>query len=419
MRNFTIQEISIILNFVFLFIICTLLILRFYHDNFHRVGNITKDIALKVLNKINQGKLLATSQEELANVICKKLHEDLHARFTIALSENNKKISYHGDKQLALEHAKRIDAAFSKMVPQSVYDRNKAVYLQPLTTAEKNIGILLAESSFHDNIVYNLEKILPVLSDQISINLNNLMIKNLLDESKANAERERLRSLILSSISHDLKTPLFSIIGSLNIFTKLSSQNKLTKKNQKTLIVTALNEAERLNEFISDVLEMTRIESGAIKIHKQFISPSLVIEKTLQRFQTKLRYYHVHNDLNKNIKINFDPISIEQVMQNLIENTIKYSAKNTNISIYDEVEENNYKLFIKDEGIGIATEKLELIFNKFERFAMQDKISGSGLGLSIVKSLMEINNAKISATSAQDQKGTIFILEFSEFKQST
>ncbi len=234
-------------------------------------------------------------------------------------------------------------------------------------------------------------------------------------EAKVNEEREKLRSLILSSISHDLKTPLFSIIGSLNIFNTLSKKNKLSKANQKTLINTALEEAERLNNFISDVLEMTRIESGAIKLHKKLLNPALIILKTLERFDEELKKYQLEILLSKQVKINFDRLSFEQIIQNLIDNTIKYSPKNTKITIYEELADGVYRIFIKDEGRGLDPTKLDSIFNKFERFNLEDKVVGSGLGLSIVKALTEANNAKITAENSDGKKGAVFILEFRDF----
>lgn len=417
MNNFTLPEILIILNCVFLFIIITLLILKHYADNFYHIGNLSKNRALKVINKISQAKLSLRSASDLANVICKKLTEDLNAKFAIALIESGKKISFYGDSKLAEEQHKKIMSQLSMMTPQTIYEKEKIIYFQPLIATDRNVGIIIAEDTLRNSETYSLEKIMPVICSQISIALYNTTIRKMLDEAKESEEREKLRSLILSSISHDLKTPLVTIIGSLSIFNKLSDQNSLTKKNQKTLILTALNETERLNEFISDILEMTKIESGAIKLHKHFLSPKLIVDKTLDRFERKVRHYKLEVNLDNKIQINFDPISLEQIMQNLIENSIKYSEKNTKIAIYDEIYDNCYKIFLKDDGIGINPEKLTQIFNKFERFSMEDKISGSGLGLSIVKALMDINNANICAQNAQAEKGTIFILTFNEFRK--
>jgi two-component system sensor histidine kinase KdpD len=145
------------------------------------------------------------------------------------------------------------------------------------------------------------------------------------------------------------------------------------------LIVTALEEAERLNSLISDILEMTRIESGEIQLHKIWLNPALTMPLVLKRSSDDMEKYHLDISLNKKIKINFDQTYFEQIMQNLLDNTIKYSLKNTKITIYYQLSKDSYRIFIKDEGMGIDPTKLNLIFNKFERFNLEDKILGNGI----------------------------------------
>lgn len=301
------------------------------------------------------------------------------------------------------------------MQPEVIHESGKTIYFTPLFVVDKNVAILITEVCNGDRTALSLGRILPVLAEQISILMDNFEIHSRLRTDKVNEESEKLRSLILSSISHDLKTPLFAIIGSLNVLKILSDQNKLSKKNKKTLIMTALEEAERLNGFISDVLEMTRIESGSIRLHKRPLNPAIEVPRILKRFEKELEEFQVEIALNTKIKIHFDLISFERIIQNLIDNTIKFTPKNTHILIHDEIYEHSYRIFIKDGGRGLDTLKLEQIFNKFERFSLGDKTLGSGLGLSIVKALMECNNAKVSAQNCNGKTGAVFILEFKDF----
>lgn len=377
--------------------------------NFHAVENSTRDKALKVLNKISRAKFSAVNAKDLVAMTCQKLEEDFEGKFWIVFKDGESgsiaDVSYND----------KIREVLQKMLPDVIYESKKTIYFKPMTVVNRDIGTLVVEVNSKGRQTSSLGKVLPILADQISIIIDNFETHTRLREARVNEEREKLRSLILSSISHDLKTPLFSIIGSLNIFKTLSKKNKLNKENQATLINTALEEAERLNNFISDVLEMTRIESGAIKLHKKLLSPSLIILKTLERFDEELKKYQLEIFLNKKVKINFDQLSFEQIIQNLIDNTIKYSPEDTMITISDELSEGVYRIFIKDEGRGIDPTKLDSIFNKFERFNSEDKVMGSGLGLSIVKALVEANNAKITAMNSDGEKGAVFILEFKDF----
>lgn len=270
----------------------------------------------------------------------------------------------------------------------------------------------MVEVNNFDNFVLGFRKILPSIAMQISTLLDNFQNRILLEETRMNEEKEKLRSLILSSISHDLKSPLSSIISGLSIC------QKLNKEDHADLISATLAEAKRLNQFITDVLEMTKIKSGFITIQKQLISPRHVINRTIQRFEGSLKDYSLDIALSGEIKINFDLISFEQVTQNLIENIIKYSPLHSKISIYDKISgDGSYKIFFRNEGKEIDPAKLNLIFNKFERLTSEEKSYGSGLGLSIVKALMELNNARVSAENSKDPRGVIFILRFTDFKK--
>ncbi len=379
--------------------------------NFHTVESAFKDQALRVINHITRSKYLATDLKSLRNVICKKLEEGFGGRFYIILKgeEIDRDFPYFTKVQELLHNN----------FPDIIRKNDRTLYFQPLLVSEREVGILIAEVYYHSFHALSLSRVLPVLSDQVSIIIDNFETHNKLRESIVNEEREKLRSLILSSISHDLKTPLFSIIGSLNIFKNLSQKNKLTPENSSTLINTALEEAERLSNFISNILEMTRIESGSIRVNKQQLNPYLILLKTLERFDKKLEEYNFEINLDQQIEINFDQLSLEQIIQNLVDNAMKYSPKNTKIKIYDEISDKNYRIFIEDEGKGIDPTKLDLIFNKFQRFNLEDKVVGTGLGLSITKALMEINNSTIIAKNSFNKTGAIFILEFRDFIKKT
>lgn len=393
-------EISLAVN-IALLLFLTLLIRS---NLIHSTENLAKDQALKVINAIDRLKLAVTNNDDLTAIICQKLEEGLGGEFWLFLAESrvNPKA---GDPYI-----KRAKQALDNPLPMVIHEDKHNIYFQPIVKGKRKIGILVAKVDASSGFRY-LRKILP---DQISSIIHNFENRIQLLEAQVSEEREQLRSLILSSISHDLKTPLSSIIGSLNIFNDLSSKNKLDAESSEALIATALEEAERLKSFISDVLEMTRIESGAIKLQKQFINSYLIIDRILKRFEAELKDYELEISLNNKIKINFDMICYEQIIQNLVENTLKYSPKQTKISIWDNLDD-TYRIFIKDEGKGIHPEKLDLIFNKFERFSLEDKIVGSGLGLSIVKAVMEANNAVISAKNSECGNGAVFILEFRDF----
>lgn len=356
----------------------------------------------------------AASFEESVNLICKNLQEDLKKRFALILSDDGD-IKVYGDLQIYDNYKKLIEQLLKNKHRFFIRKGLKVLHFYPLKISNSLSGLILAEVTFYDDFILNFRRILPSITDQVSLILESFLTRFRINEMKINEEREKLRSLILLSISHDLKTPLSSIIGGLTICNDLSNKNKLSKDDRHTLVSIALDEAKRLSCFISDVLEMIKIKSGAITLQKQFFNPFIVIDRIIHRLQLKLRGYQVVLSLSYEVEIFFDPISFEQIIQNLLDNSVKYSFRNTKIMIYEEFdEEGSYKIFIQDEGNGIDPKKLDSIFDEFERFT--DKSTGNGLGLSIVKALMEVNNAKISVKNVEGKGGITFTLQFHEFQ---
>jgi two-component system sensor histidine kinase KdpD len=410
--HFNIAQISaiescLVINFLLLVSMTLLSALLIRSNKIYKTENLAKDHAFRVIYQIVRLKFAVSNNDELASLICKELSKDLGGEFWFFLPtrENNTIPSTY--------YIEKSEQALEDSVSIVITEDDKKVYFLPIIKSHKKVGVLIAKVGPENSFRY-LRKILP---DQIYVIIDSSDALRKLSKAKINQERERLRALILSSISHDLKTPLSSIIGSLKIFNELSDNNHLDEESGKTLISTALEEAERLTRLISDVLEMTRIESGAIKLQKQFLNLSSIIKRTLKRFEDGLKDFELEVFLTSKIRVNFDQISCEQVVQNLIENAIKYSPKNTTIKIWDDYDDHRYRILIKDDGEGIPEEKLEMIFNKFERFDLEDKVVGSGLGLSIVKALMELNNATIRAENCEPgYGGAIFILEFTDFK---
>ena len=316
--TFNLSNSSIVVNFLLLIAISLVASIASYVNYFNKRENLTKDRALRAINRISRATIAISSMNDLAKMICRKMAEDFGGEFWIVLKEGD------SGSQPSKIYDKKIAQVLQTMLPSTIYKSNKTIYFKPMATLDRDIGVLVAEINSRGGDALSLGRVLLVLSDQIAIMIDNFEARIRLHEARINEEREKLRSLILSSISHDLKTPLSSIIGGLSVFRALSNQNKLNKENTEILITTALEESERLHSFISDVLEMTRIESGAIKLDKKPLNPFLIVAKILARFEKQLQEYQMEIALDQKIKINFDQIALEQIIQNLVDNTKKY-----------------------------------------------------------------------------------------------
>jgi two-component system sensor histidine kinase KdpD len=255
------------------------------------------------------------------------------------------------------------------------------------------------------------KRTMEITTNHIANVLKKLDLEHQLEQRKISNEKEKIRSLLLSSISHDLKTPLSVIIGSLNIYKTLSKT--LSQEETKYLIDSTIEEAERLENFIKKILKMAKIESGAIKLHQSWYNPLDVVYRVRRIFMKSNDKINIviNKNFKPNIELYIDYVLIEQVIQNLLENAIKYSYPNKDIVININLEKKSTIFEIKNEGIKIPKNKLARIFDRYLRLEDQDKkVPGTGLGLTICKTFIEMHNGKIKVQSTNDGTMVIFSL---------
>ena len=220
---------------------------------------------------------------------------------------------------------------------------------------------------------------------------------------------EKLQNALLNSISHDLRTPLVSITGAL---TSLDEQaQSLNDESRRSLVSTAREEAERLNRLVGNLLSMTRIESGAIKLHNEPGDIQDVIGTALEQLGKRVADHEIKVNIPDDFPlVPMDFTLIVQVVVNLLENAVKYSRKGSLIEVSALLLDEKIRLQIADRGVGIPVDDLNRIFDKFYRVQRPESVSGTGLGLSISKGIVEAHHGTIYAHS-RDGGGTIVSVE--------
>ena len=221
-------------------------------------------------------------------------------------------------------------------------------------------------------------------------------------------QTEKLQTALLSSISHDLRTPLVSITGALTSL--LDDNSNLNDGARKELLETAREESGRLNRLVGNLLDMTRMEAGALKIFKRPCELRDVLGASLEQLKEKTA--------SRNIDINIPPgfpeipmdfLFMMKAFLNLIDNAIKYSPDNTPITIKAAAFKDRVTIGIKDQGLGIPESDLKRIFDKFYRVERPEQVAGTGLGLSICKGIIEAHGGHIAVQNNRD-RGVIFII---------
>lgn len=226
-------------------------------------------------------------------------------------------------------------------------------------------------------------------------------------------EREQLHRSVLTSVSHDLKTPLSCIIGSLEIFER--TKDRLTIEQKDTLIDTALQEAYRLDSFITNILDMAKLESGAVKLKKEVCLMGLLLEDCLILLGRRLLNCEVRiKAVPATFSVTTDPLLLMRAICILLDNAAKYCVSHRSvIDVEYEKIGDQVVIRVEDNGPGIPESKMEEIFSKYARFASQDhKHSGTGLGLPICREIMRLLGGTVTVENHPGGKGAVFTLSF-------
>lgn len=222
-------------------------------------------------------------------------------------------------------------------------------------------------------------------------------------------QMEKLYSALLSSISHDLKTPLVSVTGSLT--TLLDTKSKLDESQKRELLKTACEESERLNRIVNNILDMTKMEAGVLRLSKKPCDLRDLIGVSLEQLKDKIGSREIRTDIPKDLpEVSVDFPFLLKALFNLIDNTLKYSLNGSPIEIRCYQDQHKVKITIKDYGFGIPREDFSRIFEKFYRTKRSQHISGTGLGLCISKGIIEAHRGQIFVESELG-RWTMFTVE--------
>jgi two-component system sensor histidine kinase KdpD len=281
----------------------------------------------------------------------------------------------------------------------------------PMRTGRGAVGVVGIDTDKPGPILTpDDRRLLDALMDQAALAIERVHLVEDMEGARRTVETERLRSALLTSISHDLKTPLASVLGAASALRDLPE--KLTADERADMLTTIVEEAERLNRFIANLLDMTKIEAGAISAN---ISPHDVAEivgTALQRASRILAQHKVEVDIAADLPmLGIDAVLFEQAIFNLLDNAAKYAPANTTIRVRAWGERESVYLQVLDEGDGIPPGDLEHIFDKFYRAQKGDRVrAGTGLGLAISRGFISAMDGTITAANRADRSGAAFTI---------
>jgi two-component system sensor histidine kinase KdpD len=281
----------------------------------------------------------------------------------------------------------------------------------PLRTERGVVGVLGLDRDVAGPMLTPEERrLLDALLDQTAVSVERIQLADDIDDARVLAETESLRSALLTSVSHDLRTPLASIIGAI---TSLRTYHKqYDEPTREDLMATIQEEAERLNRFVGNLLDMTRIESGAIQVKNAAVDVAEVVETALRRAARILSAHRVEVELSPDLPMLYlDAVLFEQVLFNILDNASRHAPPGSTIKVRAGREDGAIRIDVMDEGEGIPPAELEAIFEKFYRVRAGDqRRAGTGLGLAICRGFVEAFGGTIAAANRTDRSGACFTI---------
>jgi two-component system, OmpR family, sensor histidine kinase KdpD len=267
----------------------------------------------------------------------------------------------------------------------------------PMKTAQGVVGVLgIKPQDPSSYLSADQRRLLESFASQAALAIEHARLAEEAQEAQILQATERLQTALLNSISHDLRTPLVSVIGALSSL--VEDEPAMNPEIRRNLIENALEEADRMDHLVGNLLNMTRLEAGAIQIARQPGDVQDVIGTALESLGNHHGDHKVVVDVPGNMPlVPMDFVLIVQVLANLINNSIKYSPQDSIIDIQAALSGKDVLIRVSDRGIGIPAGDLEHIFDKFYRVQRPENITGTGLGLSICKGIVEAHGGRIWA----------------------
>ena len=231
-----------------------------------------------------------------------------------------------------------------------------------------------------------------------------------LQQARLGEETERLRAALLSSVSHDLRTPLASMIGAASSLRALDRQ--LSVEDRDELLEAVLSEGERLDRYIQNLLDMTRLGHGSLKLERDWIGIDDILGAVLRRLRDALRSHRVIRVIEPDLPLLYvHPALIEQALVNLVENAAKFSPSDSEIRLTASRADDALRVSVSDQGAGIAEAERTRIFDMFYTGRDGDRGKhGSGLGLTICSGMIGAHGGCIEVMDGPNGRGTTFVV---------
>ena len=272
-----------------------------------------------------------------------------------------------------------------------------------LVTSREPVGLLAVSGTMDAEQIDSARS----MSDQAGIALERTQLVADLEQARLVSETEQLRSALLSSVSHDLRTPLASIIGSTTSL--LEYGESFSAENRRELLATVVEEAQRLDRHIQNLLDMTRLGQGSLTLKRDWVDVHDIVSSALERLRSVLKGLEIDIDISPAVPLLWvHGVLIEQALVNLLDNAIHFSPAGGRIRITARSDADRVAIELCDEGPGVPESEREKIFDMFYTVRQGDRgsLQGTGLGLAICRGMVAAHSGTVTAHDGINGRGT-------------
>lgn len=365
---------------------------------------VSKEAALarvSELHAFSRRMAAAASTQDVLDVLCERLEGILHVRVA-ALA-----VEARGESPVWSSNASRLPPVLLQTARAALQDdtvqRAGSWRLSQMSTPHGVAGLVAIEE---ESPIRGDDDVVRALCDQAAVAIERTQLVADLAKARVQAETEQLRSALLASVSHDLRTPLASIIGSTSSL--LDYGEAFSARDRRELLQTVLEESQRLDRYVQNLLDMTRLAGGAVALRRDWVDLNDLVASALQRLRPALSEHPVEVQIDADAALLFvHGVLLEQVLVNLLENAVEHSPFGSRILVEGHLRGDRVVIDVIDEGSGVADGERERIFDMF--YSVSDAgrpRGGTGLGLSICRGLVGAHGGSIQALPGPGGVGT-------------
>lgn len=287
----------------------------------------------------------------------------------------------------------------------------------PLSSEEGPLALLGVMPNDGQPLPAQRRRLLAALGRPLAQALARAQLAEALEKARLHGETEQLRSALLASVSHDLRTPLTVMHGAIDSLLTLDGQ--IGEQDRRELLESTRDEAERLDRYIQNLLDMTRLGHGGIKLERDWVAPVDIVASALQRLKPVLAPFTVETRMAGELPLLFVHAAlIEQALVNVLENAARFSPPAGHLRVTVESDERELRIAVSDQGPGIPPGEREKIFDMFYTAARGDRGGqGTGLGLAICQGLVTAHGGQVTVGDGLDGQGTTLTLHLSQQAQ--